>query len=154
MKRILIVCLGNICRSTTAQAVLMAKAKQHDMPLEVDSAGTINYHQGKGPDQRAQVAGEKRGYDFTGFTSRPINASDFVYFDYILAADEQNKADLLAHCPAQYQHKIHLFLSFSDLPETEIPDPYYGGKEGFEHVLDLLERASEQLLAQIGVHHE
>jgi len=154
MNKILIVCLGNICRSPTAQAVLTAKAKQGNIPLQVDSAGTINYHQGKAPDQRAQAAGEKRGYDFNGFTSRPVNEQDFAYFDYILAADEQNKADLLALCPAPYRHKIHLFLSFSDLSESEIPDPYYGGEAGFEHVLDLLETASEQLLARLGGHHE
>ena len=150
MKKILIVCLGNICRSPTAEAVLKAKAKQLGIEVEVDSAGTINHHQGKGPDKRSQAAGKRRGYSFEGISSRPVKQDDFAYFDYILAADKQNKHDLLALCPLQYQHKIQLFLSFSDVHETEIPDPYYGGTEGFELVLDLLETASEQLLDKIG----
>lgn len=149
MKKILIVCLGNICRSPTAEAVLKAKAKSLGVEVEIDSAGTINHHQGKGPDKRAQAAGERRNYSFEGITSRPVSNTDFEYFDYILAADKQNKADLLARCPQQYQHKIALFLSFSELNESEIPDPYYGGDEGFELVLDMLEIASEQLLKTI-----
>jgi len=149
MKKILIVCLGNICRSPTAEAVLKAKAKLRGIMLEVDSAGTINHHQGKGPYQLAKVAGELRGYSFEGITSRPVNANDFIHFDYILAADKQNKADLLAQCPAQFKHKIELFLAFSDMGEMEIPDPYYGGEDGFELVLDLLEKASNQLLDRV-----
>jgi len=149
MKKVLIVCLGNICRSPTAEAVLKAKAAQRGIHIEIDSAGTINNHQGNGPDKRAKAAGELRGYSFEGIFSRPINRHDFEYFDYILAADKQNKADLLAQCPEQYQHKVALFLSFSDVNESEIPDPYYGGTQGFELVLDLLEKASDQLLDKI-----
>ncbi len=149
MKKILIVCLGNICRSPTAEAVLRTKAKLRGIDIEVDSAGTIDYHQGKGPDRRAKTAGEKRGYSFRGITSRPVTAEDFVYFDYILAADEQNKCDLLARCPLQFITKVDLFLNIAEVEETEIPDPYYGGEQGFELVLDLLENASDQLLDKI-----
>lgn len=150
MKKVLIVCLGNICRSPTAEAVLKAKVKLRGLKVEVDSAGTINHHEGKYPDKRAQAAGELRGYSFEGIVSRPVKVEDFTYFDYIFAADEQNKADLLAICPSQYTEKIQLFLAMSDVNETDIPDPYYGGEQGFELVLDLLETASDQLLDKIG----
>jgi len=149
MKKVLIVCLGNICRSPTAEAVLRAKAKQYTVALEIDSAGTIDFHQGKLPDKRARLAGEKRGYSFEGIKSRPVKKADFEYFDYILAADEQNKNDLLAICPREYAHKIALFLPFSGMKEEAIPDPYYAGNEGFELVLDLLESASVGLLEEI-----
>lgn len=150
VKKVLIVCLGNICRSPTAEAVLKAKAKTRSIDIEIDSAGTINNHQGKGPDKRSMAAGARRGYSFKGIVSRPVNDQDFEYFDYILAADQQNKRDLLARCPEQYKEKIDLFLAFSDVPEIEIPDPYYGGEQGFELVLDLLDIASDQLLDKIG----
>lgn len=150
MKKILIVCLGNICRSPTAQAVLTSIVKQRGLDIEVDSAGTIGVHQGKRPDSRSRAAGEKRGYNFTGITSRPVQEQDFAHFDYIFAADKQNKMDLMARCPAQYQHKIALFLEFAGAEQSEIPDPYYGGEQGFELVLDLLEQASNQLLDKLG----
>ena len=150
IKKVLIVCLGNICRSPTAEAVLKAKAKTRAIDIEIDSAGTINHHQGKEPDKRSMAAAAHRGYHFQGIVSRPVNDQDFEHFDYILAADKQNKQDLLARCPEQYKEKIDLFLAFSDVPEIEIPDPYYGGEQGFELVLDLLEIASDQLLDKIG----
>lgn len=149
MKKILIVCLGNICRSPSAEAVLKAKAKLRGIDIEVDSAGTIDYHQGKGPDPRAKAAGELRGYSFAGITSRGVNAEDFAYFDLILAADHQNLNDLLVRCPDQYHDKIALFLVKSGVDEIEIPDPYYGGDQGFELVLNLLEKASDLLLDKI-----
>ncbi|MDN2662033.1 low molecular weight phosphotyrosine protein phosphatase [Psychromonas sp. 14N.309.X.WAT.B.A12] len=150
MKKILIVCLGNICRSPTAEAVLRTKSVNQGINLQVDSAGTINYHQGNKPDTRAIAAGEKRGYSFSGISSRGVIAEDFSEFDYILAADQENKQDLLKRCPAQYQYKIDLFLAFAGLGEQVIPDPYYGGDQGFELVLDLLEKASENILVKIG----
>jgi len=150
MKKILIVCLGNICRSPTAEAVLKAQAKSRRIAIEVDSAGTIAYHQGNLPDARAKAAAEKRGYNFAGITSRPVKTEDFSYFDFILAADDQNRKDLLALCPSQFKHKISLFLTMADMQETSIPDPYYGGDSGFELVLDLLETASENILNKIG----
>jgi len=150
MKKVLIVCLGNICRSPTAEAVLRAKAQQKDVALEIDSAGTINYHQDNKPDARAIAAGEKRGYSFSGISSRGVTIEDFSEFDYILAADQENKQDLLNLCPVQHQHKIALFLAFAGLGEQVIPDPYYGGEQGFELVLDLLEEACDNILANIG----
>jgi len=150
MKKILIVCLGNICRSPTAEAVLRAKSVNNGINLQVDSAGTINFHQGNKPDSRAMAVGEKRGYSFSGITSRGVKAEDFSEFDYILAADQSNKQDLLKLCPEQYQDKIHLFLAFAGLGEQVIPDPYYGGEQGFELVLDILEEASESILVKIG----
>lgn len=150
MKKVLIVCLGNICRSPTAEAVLKAKAKVRTIEIEVDSAGTINHHLGKGPDSRAKAAGELRGYSFAGISSRPVKKEDFAYFDYVLAADHQNKSDLLALCPIQFRHKINLFLEIAGVEQSDIPDPYYGGEQGFELVLDLLETASDRLLDKIG----
>lgn len=146
MKKILVVCLGNICRSPTAEAVLRAMAKKMDIKVEIDSAGTINNHQGNLPDKRSMAAGQARGYSFEGIRSRPITVSDFEAFDLILAADNSNVADLNAICPIHLQHKISLFLSYAQAKTDQIPDPYYGGDEGFELVLDLLEDASVQLL--------
>jgi len=146
VKKVLVVCLGNICRSPTAEAVLRASAKKMGIAIELDSAGTISHHQGNLPDARAMAAGEARGYSFAGITSRPVTAHDFEYFDLILAADDSNVADLKAICPTHLQHKIALFLSYAQTEIDQIPDPYYGGDEGFELVLDLLEDASTQLL--------
>ncbi|MDR9829617.1 low molecular weight protein-tyrosine-phosphatase [Vibrio sp. FNV 38] len=148
-KRILVVCMGNICRSPTGEAVLRAKTKQLGVNVEIDSAGTIDYHQGKSPDSRAQQAAEKRGYSFKGMTSRPVNANDFSDFDIILAADKANLADLYDICPKQYQHKLSLFLSHGSSSYSEIPDPYYGGEQGFELVLDLIEESSEAVLSHL-----
>ena len=154
MIKILIVCLGNICRSPSAEAVLNAKAKQRGMVLHIDSAGTINYHQGNKPDERAMAAGKQRGYSFSGIRSRGIAKQDFENFDYILAADRSNKHDLMALCPPQFQHKIRLLLAFADLGEQDIPDPYYGGDNGFELVLNLLEEASDNMLDKLGGEHD
>lgn len=146
MKKVLVVCLGNICRSPTAEAVLRASAKKMGIEIMLDSAGTISNHQGNPPNARAMKAGEARGYSFAGITSRPVTVDDFETFDLILAADNSNVADLKAICPAHLQHKIALFLSYAQADTDQIPDPYYGGDEGFELVLDLLEDASTQLL--------
>ena len=145
MKKILIVCLGNICRSPTAEAVLKAKALQRGLQFEIDSAGTAGYHIGNPPDKRSQAAALKRGYSFEGIRSRQVNAHDFEYFDLILAADKANLADLTALCPAHLQYKLSLFLAYGTCVD-EIPDPYYGGENGFEQVLDLIEDASDKIL--------
>ena len=146
MKKILVVCLGNICRSPTAEAVLRATAKNMAIDIEIDSAGTINNHQGNQPDKRSMAAGEARGYSFKGIRSRQVTQHDFEYFDLILAADNSNIADLKSICPSHLQHKIALFLSYAQADTDQIPDPYYGGDSGFKLVLDLLEDASTQLL--------
>lgn len=117
--------------------------------MEVDSAGTIGYHQGKAPDGRSIRAGEARGYDFSGMRARQVLDSDFTRFDLILAADKDNLAELKRRCPAEHRHKLKLILSFGDTGAEEVPDPYYGGHAGFERVLDLLEQSSDALIAAI-----
>ncbi len=149
ISKILVVCMGNICRSPTGEAVLKHKAKELGLNLTIDSAGTIGYHSGEKPDNRSMKAGEKRGYSFKGQYSRKVKLSDFTEFDLILAADKQNLADLQASCPNEHQHKLKLFLSFADSQYDEVPDPYYGAGDGFELVLDLIEDASDNLLATI-----
>ncbi|MFC3032878.1 low molecular weight protein-tyrosine-phosphatase [Pseudoalteromonas fenneropenaei] len=149
MKNILVVCMGNICRSPTMEAVLKQKALRANLPLHIESAGTIGYHQGNPPDSRSRVAGEKRGYDFSAMTARQVTLQDFTDFDLILCADKQNLRDLQAICPAHLQAKLKLFLSYGTLGKTEVPDPYYGGAQGFEQVLDLVEEAADGLIAAL-----
>ncbi|EGU45268.1 low molecular weight protein-tyrosine-phosphatase [Vibrio splendidus] len=149
MKKILVVCMGNICRSPTGEAVLRKKAQQLNIDVLVDSAGTIGFHQGNPPDSRSKAAGEKRGYSFKGITSRKVVANDFEEFDLILAADRANLTDLTSQCPAHLQYKLALFLSFGDSQYQEVPDPYYGEGDGFELVLDLIEESSEAILRSI-----
>lgn len=146
---VLFVCLGNICRSPTAEAVFVQKAAKAGLHLEVDSAGTHGYHIGKQPDKRAQAAGVARGYSFKGLKCRRVVESDFDKFDYILAMDNSNYDNLRGMSEPEYHHKIHLLLNFSEQEDKEIPDPYYGGKRGFELVLDLIEDASDGLIAHI-----
>lgn len=143
---VLFVCLGNICRSPTAEAVFRHKAEQAGLNVKIDSAGTHGYHIGKQPDKRSQAAGTARGYSFKGLKCRRVDASDFENFDYILAMDESNLSNLRKASPEEYHDKIRLFLSFADTDELEVPDPYYGGKQGFELVLDLIEAASDGLI--------
>lgn len=146
MKKLLIVCMGNICRSPTAEAVLRAKAMNLGMEVEIDSAGTIDYHSGSQPDLRSRRAGERRGYSFQGIRARKVRGDDFAHFDLVFAADKANLNDLLKICPVQYQHKISLFLNHCSCEPDEIPDPYYGGDTGFEQVLDLIEQAADAIL--------
>ncbi|MFW1334493.1 low molecular weight protein-tyrosine-phosphatase [Vibrio parahaemolyticus] len=149
MKRILVVCMGNICRSPTGEAVLRAKAKELGVDVNIDSAGTIGYHTGNTPDSRAMAAGKQRGYSFKGMRARQVSVQDFEDFDLVLAADKANLADLLDICPAEHRHKVSLFLSHSNSSYDEIPDPYYGGDDGFELVLDLIEEASVAVLQKL-----
>ncbi|WP_440056786.1 low molecular weight protein-tyrosine-phosphatase (plasmid) [Pseudoalteromonas sp. T1lg65] len=149
--KILVVCMGNICRSPTMEAVLKYKAHQKGMFVDIDSAGTIAYHQGNPPDPRSIAAGRNRGYDFSGVKARKVTSNDFAAFDLILCADNANLADLKSWCPPEYQHKLHLFLEYGHCHGSEVPDPYYGGEKGFELVLDLVERASDNILQQINL---
>ena len=146
---VLFVCLGNICRSPTAEAVFKQKAAEAGLSLNIDSAGTHGYHIGSPPDKRSQAAGVERGYSFKGLKCRRVDESDFEKFDYILAMDNSNLSNLHGMSPAQYHDKIKLFLEYADEEDKEVPDPYYGGKRGFELVLDLIETASEGLIAHI-----
>ncbi|MCS6095614.1 low molecular weight protein-tyrosine-phosphatase [Shewanella baltica] len=149
VQRILMVCMGNICRSPTAQAVCRFKVAERKLNIEVDSAGTIGYHQGDTPDSRAMAAGKKRGFSFDGMRARQVVDADFEHFDLILAADKANLADLRSRCPLEYQYKLQLMLSYADTQVTEVPDPYYGGEQGFELVLDLLEHSMDALLDRL-----
>ncbi|MDN3614530.1 MAG: low molecular weight protein-tyrosine-phosphatase [Vibrio gallaecicus] len=146
MKKILVVCMGNICRSPTGEAVLRSKAETLGIDVFVDSAGTIGFHQGNPPDRRSKAAGEKRGYSFKGITSRKVIPDDFDKFDLILAADNANLTDLEQLCPDHLKYKLALFLSFGTSNYQEIPDPYYGEGDGFELVLDLIEESSDAIL--------
>lgn len=144
--KILFVCMGNICRSPTAEGVFNAFIANRNLAhaFDVDSAGTHAYHVGDAPDLRAQKAARDRGVELRHLRARKVNLTDFEVFDYILAMDEENYAILSEACPSDHKHKIRLFLEYAPhLPQNEVPDPYYGGAYGFERVLDLVETASE-----------
>ena len=150
IKSILFVCMGNICRSPTAEAVFCYKAKQQGLKLVIDSAGTLGAHAREKPDHRAQKAGIDRGYSFAGLKARKVTENDFKKFDLILAMDEDNVQNLLKVAPQHLTNKIVLFLSFAqNYADTEVPDPYYGGAKGFQYVLDLVEDASDGLLEKM-----
>lgn len=150
--KVLFVCMGNICRSPTAEAVFkqcVAAAGLQDRILS-DSAGTHDYHIGKPPDARAQQAALRRGYDMSALRARQVATSDFAEFDYVLAMDRHNLHLLKQQCTLENLHKILLFMAFSKNPEAgEVPDPYYGGALGFEQVLDMVEDAAQGLLRHI-----
>jgi len=154
--KILMVCLGNICRSPTAEAVFMAKARLENLDryIEVDSAGTGSWHIGHAPDKRATLAASHRNYDMSALRARQVTAQDIERFDYIYAMDKQNLHDLLAMSTPDQQHKISLFLEHGNSNEVEVPDPYYSGDEGFELVLDLIEDASSNLLKSLATDHQ
>jgi protein-tyrosine phosphatase len=149
---VLFVCLGNICRSPTAHGVFESLRDQHGLTqaVAVDSCGTGDWHVGQAPDRRATAEAGKRGYDLSHLRARQVTAADFRRFHYILAMDHMNLADLRAMCPADYAGHLGLFLPYAAEAFTEeVPDPYYGGPDGFAQVLDLVEAASEGLLQQI-----
>lgn len=152
-QRILFVCMGNICRSPTAEGVTRAMAQRCGVAgqFEFDSAGTHGFHVGNPPDKRAREAAAGRGYDLSSLKARQVNFYDFARFDRILAMDRDNLDMLRQACPDEHRHKLALFLDFSDgHDEDEVPDPYYGGPEGFQRVLDLIEGAAAGLLDQLG----
>jgi protein-tyrosine phosphatase len=153
---VLFVCMGNICRSPTAEAVFrnyVGKAGLLER-LRIDSAGTHDYHVGDAPDARAQQAAKRRGYDLSPLRGRQVEAQDFFRFDYVLAMDNQNLVLLERLRPGDAQSHLGLFLEFSEShDEWEVPDPYYGGTDGFERVLDMVEDASKGLLQHIRQQH-
>ena len=139
--------MGNICRSPSAEAVFRHKAKAQGLNLTIDSAGTVGAHVREKPDHRAQKAGQAKGYSFDGIKARKVRDADFDDFDLILAMDNDNKDNLLSISPSHSHHKIQLFLDYAhNNEEAEVPDPYYGGANGFRFVLDLIEDASDGLL--------
>lgn len=151
---VLFVCMGNICRSPTAEGVfrrLTREAGVHER-VTIDSAGTHDYHVGEPPDGRAQEAARRRGYDLSELRGRQVAARDFRDFDYILAMDRENLAMLQRDCPPEHRHKVRLYLSFSHrFPNLEVPDPYYGGRQGFDQVLDMVEDAAKGLMEEMGL---
>ena len=154
MKKIsvLFVCMGNICRSPIAEGVFRAFAERAGLlsSIDVDSAGTHAGHEGELPDQRARKVAASRGYNLSTLRARRVKEQDFSRFDLIVAMDRQNLDYLRRYCPDEYLSKLHLFLEFAgDLVSDEVPDPYYGGTEGFEKVLDLCEIAARGLIAAI-----
>lgn len=152
MASVLFVCLGNICRSPTAHGVFasqVAAAGLSDV-IVVDSAGTGAWHVGEPPDERATAAASARGYDLSLLRARQVTPGDFRRFDYILAMDRSNLSHLEALRPTDYSGHLGLFLAFHPAsPVVEVPDPYYGGRDGFEDVLDMVEAAGESLLEDI-----
>jgi protein-tyrosine phosphatase len=150
--RILFVCLGNICRSPTAEGVLRSLAAREapEMSIDVDSAGTAGYHVGEPPDARTRQAAARRGYDLAALRARVIEPEDFERFDLILAMDRENLQVLKRRAPAGAHERLRLFLEFAPhVGDEDVPDPYYGGPNGFEEVLDLVEAAARGLLTHL-----
>ena len=149
---VLFVCMGNICRSPTAQGVFERLVQEAglDAHIDIDSAGTHAYHVGEPPDRRATQAAAERGIDLTSQRARRVCEADFESFDYILAMDRDNLEDLRAICPAHYHERIRLLLEFAETSQPgDVPDPYYGGAQGFERVLDMVEDGAKGLLEDI-----
>lgn len=150
--KVLFVCMGNICRSPTAEGVFtkLVQDKKLAHHFSIDSAGTHAYHVGDAPDTRAQRAAKNRGIDISHLRGRKVVFGDFDDFDFVLAMDDDNHSILMQACPAHHQHKVHYFLSFAPhLKIREVPDPYYGNGDGFERVLDMIEAASEGFLQHL-----
>ena len=149
--KVLFVCLGNICRSPTAEGVFRHYVEQAGLSdkITIDSAGTADWHIGKTPDPRAQAAAAQRGYDLSPLRGRQAQAEDFATFDLILAMDKSNLSNLQALQPVDGKAELALYLPRFGISPDEVPDPYYGGDDGFELVLDMLEQASGVLLDEI-----
>jgi protein-tyrosine phosphatase len=149
---VLFVCMGNICRSPTAEGFFRKVVEDAGLSgrIRIESAGTHAYHAGAAPDRRAQAAAKRRGITLSHIRARRISDEDFESFDYIFAMDRDNFGELLGRAPAEHRDKVKLFLDFAGAGRAaEVPDPYYGGASGFELVLDLIEQASSRLLQRI-----
>lgn len=156
MVRVLFVCLGNICRSPTAEGVFRALVESEGLAgqIEIDSAGTHAYHVGEGPDPRSQEAAARRGIDLSPIRGRRATATDIKEYDYVLAMDHENYACLIQLAPTQLEARVRLFMEYApERLEDEVPDPYFGGEGGFDRVLDMIEDASRGLLVDIRHQH-
>jgi protein-tyrosine phosphatase len=156
MVKVLFVCMGNICRSPTAEGYFKHIVENAGLSDKIStaSAGTHAYHIGSPPDNRAQAAASKRGIDLSSLRGRKVESADFSHFDYVLAMDSSNYTDLESVAGGDTT-KLFMFLEFAEsYSEKEVPDPYYGGDQGFEHVLDLIEDASQGLLNDIREKHK
>ncbi|WP_447553147.1 low molecular weight protein-tyrosine-phosphatase [Vreelandella sp. EE22] len=151
MTRVLFVCLGNICRSPSAEGVFRKALHEAGLQdeIHVDSCGVGDWHVGKAPDARAQQAARRRGVDISRLRARQLCVKDFHDFDYVLGMDDTNMEAIEALASDDSRARTTLFLAYGKGDEVEVPDPYYGGEEGFEHVLDLIESASRGLLAEL-----
>jgi protein-tyrosine phosphatase len=150
--RLLFVCLGNICRSPMAEGVFRRVAQEEGVldRFEIDSAGLGNWHVGQAPDSRAQAAARTRGVDISDQSARQVTSEDFARFDLLLAMDGSNYDDLVELAPKSARHKIRRFLDFAPhVGAEDVPDPFFGGTEGFDHALDLIEAAARGLLADL-----
>lgn len=153
---VLFVCTGNICRSPTGEGVFRALLERQGLSEQffIDSAGTSGWHVGEPPDRRSQAAALERGIDLSQQSSRRLTAADFDRFDYLLAMDRGHHQAMLRMAPPGRENRVHLFLSFANLPDIQdVPDPYYGGVHGFSHVLDLVQTGCDALLAHIRQAH-
>ena len=154
--KVLFVCMGNICRSPTAEVVFRSCVEKAGLldRFQIDSAGTLDYHVGAPPDARAQQAAKQRGYDMSDLRGRQVKTQDFFRFDYLLAMDNHNLVSLERLRPHEAKSHLGLFLEFAEHHnEWEVPDPYYGGADGFERVLDMVEDAANGLLRHIRQYH-
>lgn len=154
MVNVLFVCLGNICRSPTAEGVFRDLVEREGLSdkIHTDSAGTHAYHIGEPPDGRAQAEAKRRGIDISGLRGRQARSADFKDFDYVLAMDRSNHQNLLSICPLDMEQRLSMFLDFApDVDRREVPDPYYEG--GFDSVYDMIEQAAHGLLADIREKH-
>ena len=152
MVKVLFVCLGNICRSPTAEGVFthLVRSEKLETLIEADSAGTHAYHIGSAPDPRAQAAAARRGIDLSTLRGRQAATEDFHEFDYVIAMDRENYETLHSRCPPALRYKIRLFMEFApQYGHDEVPDPYFGGSAGFDRVLDMIEDAAAGLLHEI-----
>ena len=150
MSKILFVCLGNICRSPMAEGIMAAElARRGITGVEIDSAGTGSWHTGEPPDKRATAEVAKRGIDISHLRARQVTSADFDHFDIIIAMDRDNFANLCAVAGPAREHKVKMFLDFAPGGNRDVPDPYYGGPQGFSLVLNLLEMAAAGLCDQL-----
>ncbi len=154
--KVLFVCMGNICRSPTAHGVFRHLVAQAGLAsrIEIDSAGTHAYHEGEPPDERAQETALARGIDIADLRARRAAPQDFQYFDYVLAMDQDNYHRLSLICPQGMERKLLLFMDYApEFRVREVPDPYYGGRSGFDRVFDMVEAAARGLLGEISRRH-